>query len=61
MTLLDVVVWWGYFYIEIEGHKDELYVRDDNYNISISCVRYLNQYKEKGQKLTVFKREFIPG
>lgn len=27
---------------------DELCVtRDDNYNISILCVRYLNQYKEK--------------
>lgn len=41
---------------------DELCVnRDDNYNISISCVRYLNQYKEKKQRPTVDKREFIPG
>ena len=30
---------------------DELCVtRDDDYNISISCVRHLNQYKEKKQK-----------
>ena len=41
---------------------DELCVnRDDNYNISISCVRYLNQYKEIKQRPTVDKREFIPG
>ena len=41
---------------------DELCVtRDDNYNISISCARYLNQYKEKKQRPTVDKREFIPG
>lgn len=41
---------------------DELYVtRDDNYNISISCVRYLNQYKEKKQRPIVAKRELIPG
>lgn len=41
---------------------DELCVtRDDNYNIRVSCVRYLNQYKEKKQKLTVNKREFAPG
>lgn len=41
---------------------DELYVsRDDNYNISISCVRYLNQYKGKKQRPIVPKRELIPG
>ena len=41
---------------------DELFVsRDDNYNISISCVRYLNQYKEKRQRPVVTKRELIPG
>ena len=41
---------------------DELSVsRDDNYNISISCVRYLNRYKEKRQRSTVPRREFIPG
>lgn len=41
---------------------DELCVtRDDNYNISISCVLYLNKYKEKKQRPTVDKREFIPG
>lgn len=41
---------------------DELRVtRDDNYNISLSCVRYLNQYKEKKQRPTVNKREFTPG
>lgn len=41
---------------------DELCVtRDDNYNISISCVRYLNQYKEKKQRPIVNKQEFIPG
>lgn len=50
---LDVVFW---------DDVDELYVtRDDNYNISISCVRYLNQYKEKKQKPTIDKRELIPG
>lgn len=31
---------------------DELYVsRDDNYDISISCVRYLNQYKKTNKDL----------
>ena len=41
---------------------DELCVsRDENYNIKISCVRYLNQYKEKKQRPVVPKREFVPG
>lgn len=41
---------------------DELYVsRDDNYDISISCVRYLNQYKKNKQRSAMRKREFIPG
>jgi hypothetical protein len=41
---------------------DELCVsRDDNYNIKLSCVRYLNQYKEKKQKPVVPERKLIPG
>lgn len=41
---------------------DELYVsRDDNYNIKVSCVRYLNQYKEKKQRPVAPERELIPG
>ncbi len=41
---------------------DELCVsRDDDYNISISCVRYLNQYKEKKHKPVTQKQEITPG
>ena len=41
---------------------DELYIsRDDNYNIKISCVRYLNQYKEKRQRAVVSERELTLG
>jgi DNA-binding ferritin-like protein (Dps family) len=37
---------------------DELCVsRDDDYNINISCVRYLNQYKEKKQKPITQKKK----
>lgn len=41
---------------------DELCVsRDDEYNISISCVRYLNQCKERKQKPAVQKQEVALG
>ena len=41
---------------------DELCVsRDDDYNIRISCVRYLNQYKEKKQRPVIKEREIVSG
>ena len=41
---------------------DELCVsRDDDYNINILCVRYLNQYKEKKQRPTMPEQEVLPG
>ncbi len=41
---------------------DELCVsRDGDYNISISCVRYLNRYKEKKHKPVTKKQEIMPG
>lgn len=41
---------------------DELCVsRDDDYNINISCVRYLNRYKEIKQRPAVQKQKFVPG
>jgi len=41
---------------------DELCVsRDDDYNINISCVRYLNRYKEKKQRPITQKQEIVLG
>lgn len=41
---------------------DELCVaRDDDYNISISCVRHLNQYREIKQRSVAKNKEFVAG
>ena len=41
---------------------DELCVsRDEDYNINISCIRYLNQYKEKKHSSITQSQEIIPG
>lgn len=41
---------------------DELCVsRDDDYNINISCVRYLNRHKEIKQRPIAQNHEFVPG
>lgn len=50
---LDNVFW---------NEVDELSVsRDDDYNIIISCISYLNRYKEIKQKPKAKKQEFVPG
>lgn len=41
---------------------DELRVfRDDDYNINISCVRYLNRFKDRNPKHKIKEQELIPG
>lgn len=50
---LDDVLW---------DEVDELFVsRDDDYNIEVSCVRYLKRCKEKKQRPTVQKNKSVPG